>query len=308
MILGQAQQFASPMEALSHVSETPWSTWTKADYTLEQWHAACLVHIHDGEPTSKSQCKLPVKTPDGALNRHGVHAAAAALAGARGGLKGVSAEQKNKAAAALRRYYAQLDEDPPESLAIHSIDFREKPGSPEEVLEHFGVKGMRWGVRKERAANLQSVAQGDITRTTKKGHQFTLSSKPPTKIHKALAVASKSYAENYANQAYLSIKDKDGKKIGTANFWNDKKDPTAVYLNWISINKGARGRGYATAVLQAAEEHSRAAGKKKMKLEVPGVSPDARHIYEKMGFKVTQESTKTDSVWGGLTHMEKKLD
>ena len=117
MILGQAQQFASPMEALAHVSETPWSDYTKADYTLEQWHAACLVHVHDGEPTSKSQCKLPVRTPNGALNRNGVHAAAAALAGARGGLKGVSDDQKKKAANALKRYYSQLDEEPPESLA-----------------------------------------------------------------------------------------------------------------------------------------------------------------------------------------------
>jgi hypothetical protein len=128
MILGQAQQFASPEEALVHVSETPWSNYTKADYTIEQWHAACLIHTHDGEPTAKSECKLPVKTPDGALNRNGVHAAAAALAGARGGLKGVSADQKKKAANALKRYYAQLDEDPPESLVEHGAAF---------VLAHF---------------------------------------------------------------------------------------------------------------------------------------------------------------------------
>lgn len=117
MILEDHQKFASPMEAFAHVSETPWSNWTKADYTLEQWHAACLIHIHDGVPTSKSQCKLPVKTPDGVLNRNGVHAAAAALAGARGGLKGVSDDQKVKAGNALKRYYAQLDEEAPESLA-----------------------------------------------------------------------------------------------------------------------------------------------------------------------------------------------
>jgi hypothetical protein len=116
MYQGGNQQFASPGEALAHISEQAWSDYTKADYTIEQWHAACLVHIHDGTPTSKSQCKLPVKTPNGALNRNGVHAAAAALAGARGGLKGVSAEQKTKAANALRRYYSQLDEEPPESL------------------------------------------------------------------------------------------------------------------------------------------------------------------------------------------------
>lgn len=120
MILGKAQPFVSPIEALAHISEASWSDYTKADYTVEQWHAACLIHLHDGAPTSKSECKLPVKTPDGALNRNGVHAAAAALAGARGGLKGVSADQKQKAANALKRYYSELDEEVPESLAQHS--------------------------------------------------------------------------------------------------------------------------------------------------------------------------------------------
>jgi 2'-5' RNA ligase len=101
--------------ALSHVSEKPWSDYTKSDYTIEQWHAACLIHLHDGPPTSKNECKLPVKTPSGALNRNGVHAAAAALAGARSPLK-APPEQKTKAANALRRYYSQLGETPPDSL------------------------------------------------------------------------------------------------------------------------------------------------------------------------------------------------
>jgi hypothetical protein len=139
--------FASPGEALAHISETPWSAYSKSDYTLEQWHAACLIHIHDGEVTSKSECKLPVKTPDGVLNRNGVHAAAAALAGARGGLKNVSKEQREKAAAALRRYYSQLDEDPPESLAEHGAVkgniLKQSFASPKEALEHYGVKVTR---------------------------------------------------------------------------------------------------------------------------------------------------------------------
>lgn len=182
--------------------------------------------------------------------------------------------------------------------------------SAEEALEHFGVKGMRWGVRKERAANLQPLIQGEITRTTKNGDQFTLSSKPPNKIAKALAAASESYATKFGQTAYLSIKDKDGKKVGEANFWHKDKD--TVYLNWITVKGSARGLGYASAALKAAEEHSRAAGKKKMVLEVPGNAPDARHIYEKMGFNVTKEPTakeaKNDPMWGGLTSMEKKLD
>lgn len=132
MYQGGNQEFASPGEALTHISEEAWTKWTKADYTLEQWHNACIIHLHDGAPTSKSQCKVPVKTPTGVLNRAGIHAAAGALAGARGGVKGVSADQKTKAENALKRYYVQLGETPPDSLS------------------HHGVKGMHWGVRNER--------------------------------------------------------------------------------------------------------------------------------------------------------------
>jgi hypothetical protein len=107
---------AEAVNSLLHISEKPWSDYKASDYSVEQWHSACLIHLHDGAATSKDECKLPIKTPDGVLNRNGVHAAAAALAGARGGLKGVSDEQKAQAAQALVRYYNQLDEEPPESL------------------------------------------------------------------------------------------------------------------------------------------------------------------------------------------------
>ena len=159
------QPFASPEEALAHLSETPWSDYTKADYSVEQWHSACLIHIHDGAPTSKSQCKLPVKTPNGALNRNGVHAAAAALAGARGGVN-ASDEQKKKAANALKRYYTQLDEDPPESLAEHdALSPYDKPASPGDILEHHGVKGMRWGVRKKEETSSRDIAvKNEVTK------------------------------------------------------------------------------------------------------------------------------------------------
>ena len=101
---------------MERVSNKPWSQFKESDYTLEQWHRACLIHLHDGKPTSKEQCKLPVREPDGTLNRNGVHAAAAALAGARGGVK-APPEAKRKAARALVRLYRRvLKEDPPESI------------------------------------------------------------------------------------------------------------------------------------------------------------------------------------------------
>lgn len=100
---------------MAKVSTKPWGQFKESDYTLEQWHRACLIHLHQGKPTAKAQCKLPVREPDGTLNRNGVIAAAAALAGARGGVK-APPEQKRKAARALVRLYRQLKMQSPESL------------------------------------------------------------------------------------------------------------------------------------------------------------------------------------------------
>jgi len=138
---------------LLHISEKPWSSYTEADYTIEQWHSACLIHLHSGAPTSKSECKLPVKTPNGALSRNGVHAAAAALAGARSPLK-APPEQKTKAANALRRYYSQLGEEPPDSL-------KQSDNMVENILAHHGVKGMKWGVRRKATVGPREVIISD---------------------------------------------------------------------------------------------------------------------------------------------------
>jgi len=96
------------------VSNKPWSQFSQADYTPEQWRRACLIHM-DPESDNKADHKLPVREPDGTLNRNGVHAAAAVLAGARGGVD-ASPEQKRAAARKLIRLYAEIGEEPPESL------------------------------------------------------------------------------------------------------------------------------------------------------------------------------------------------
>ncbi|MDA8186650.1 MAG: hypothetical protein M0T85_00720 [Dehalococcoidales bacterium] len=96
------------------ISNKPWGQFKESDYTLEQWHQACLIHLHDGDPTSKAQCKLPVREPDGTVNRNGVHRAAA-LAGARGGVDAPLSE-KRTAARKLLALYRELEEEPPASI------------------------------------------------------------------------------------------------------------------------------------------------------------------------------------------------
>ncbi|HEV2237406.1 MAG TPA: hypothetical protein VGR57_12160 [Ktedonobacterales bacterium] len=54
-----------------------------------------------GKPKVQALCKLPYKEPGGAVNKNALRAIAAALAGARGGLKDVSAAAKKAAQAKL---------------------------------------------------------------------------------------------------------------------------------------------------------------------------------------------------------------
>lgn len=98
------------------ISDKPWGSFSASDYTDEQYCSAALIDMNpSGKPKTKDMCKLPVKEPDGTVNRNGVHAAAAALAGARGGVM-APADMKAKAARALIRLYGMLKETPPDSL------------------------------------------------------------------------------------------------------------------------------------------------------------------------------------------------
>lgn len=100
------------------VSNRPWSQVTVADYPDAGTYCdACLINENTGPRAdwSKDRCKLPVREPGGDLNRNAVHAAAAVLAGARGGVD-APATLRRRAARTLTRLYRQLDETAPDTL------------------------------------------------------------------------------------------------------------------------------------------------------------------------------------------------
>jgi len=104
--LGQSETF---------VSEEPWDG-SASRFTPEQWHASCILHTHTGAPKSKSECKLPIKEPGGAINRAAVHAAAA-----RFNQVDAPSEAKQKAKAALRSAYKQIGEEPADKVAASLV-------------------------------------------------------------------------------------------------------------------------------------------------------------------------------------------
>ena len=103
------------------------------------------------------------------------------------------------------------------------------------------------------------------------------------------------------------IKDKSGNTIGYMELERFPND--VLYGSWISINDEQQGRGYGQSAMRMVLNEARKNGFKKMTIEVPGISPDARHIYEKNGFVLSKDQYDLDpeDIWGGLTRMEQEL-
>ena len=94
------------------LSTKPWGSISESDYTPEQFCAACLIDMNEpGAEKTKAQCKLPVREPGGVLNRNGMIAAGAVLAGARGGVD-APADKKKAAARKLASMMRANDMQP----------------------------------------------------------------------------------------------------------------------------------------------------------------------------------------------------
>ena len=154
-----------------------------------------------------------------------------------------------------------------------------------DSIEHHGVKGQKWGVRKKSRVTLSEVPDNAIIRTRKK--------------------VSKKYRAEAAKNHLYDLRNSEGKKIGNLNVYDESKKSMNVV--WIGVDPKHRGQGYATDAMRQVID---LANKKKMSqvtLEVPGESPDAHHIYKKLGFKDDKKVSSDDDYWGGLTSMKKEL-
>lgn len=169
----------------------------------------------------------------------------------------------------------------------------------DDQLKHAGVKGMKWGVRKD-----ESPSGVVFSKALKDGGSLSVTKNPPSSISRFLSAINPAYRESSAKHHNFTLRDKDGKKVGDASFHQDSAD--SLNLEWVGVKSAHRGKGYASAALKGVVDFAESKGLKKLTLEVPGNSPDALHIYEKLGFKKTDSSdlVSDDAFWGGLTRME----
>lgn len=190
----------------------------------------------------------------------------------------------------------------------------------EDDLNHHGILGQKWGKRNgppyplnasqkssaERKLNSSLDEQTRLTTKSRTGDEIVIEQEAHNKFHRLLARGIKSVNENMLNTKIMQIK-VNNKTVGDVQLYQES--PDSINGVWLGIKNSERGKGYAQAALAEVLQECKRRGYKQFTLEVPGNSPDARHIYEKMGFKVVRELSTQDEdfVWGGLTAMRLDL-
>lgn len=163
-------------------------------------------------------------------------------------------------------------------------------------LYHSGVKGMKWDIRRKAAKETRHLK-------TKNGLDVDLVRKDPSIIARALGKISPKIKKQ--QQSYYGYSIKVRKKL-VGDLQLDKISAKELNVIWITVNKKYKGQKIAQAVMNDVLKKGSELGVSKVTLEVPGISPDARHIYEKIGFKKKKRISDEDDVWGGLTSMTYK--
>lgn len=95
------------------VSNQPWQQFGSERYTPGQWKSACLVDRGIGDASYKGRYAVPVRQPDGDVNRHAV-VEAARMGAAFAGL--TDAQRRTAARGLVRIIVDDLGEQPPEQL------------------------------------------------------------------------------------------------------------------------------------------------------------------------------------------------
>ena len=171
-------------------------------------------------------------------------------------------------------------------------------------LYHYGVKGMKLGVRHDKVKNEKYKYKKKYYGKDKYGNTLIYEPDNKPRILGKL-IKGKEYVNLYNAYYSYTIKDIKGKKLGNLSVNEDSNDELNIV--WTNTNKKAQNRGIGRQSLKIAEQQAKELGKKKVTAEVVGGNPYINKLVDDMKYVRLEQISSEDDVWGGLTKIEKRI-
>jgi hypothetical protein len=121
-VAAEMDDYAADLAAFA-ISEASWDG-SAARFDDEQWTRACVVDRGESHATAKERYAVPVREPNGDLNRAGVHAAAGRIDQVDAPPDAIASGKRKIIAA-----YKELGEDPPEGLTASAFGITSNPST-----------------------------------------------------------------------------------------------------------------------------------------------------------------------------------
>jgi len=136
---------------------------------------------------------------------------------------------------------------------------------------------------------------GDVTALHGRYYAETWGFAPNFEIGVAEELARFFAAYDPARDVALWVRE-DGAVRGFVAIWALRDDPAEARLRWFILDDALRGRGLGRALMNAAMEHCRTVGFRRVELFTFSTLTAARALYREAGFHLIDERENTD--WG----------
>lgn len=197
-------------------------------------------------------------------------------------------------------------------------------------IQHHGIKGMKWGVRRYQNADGTLTALGrrraadesakssvfgtakQFQVNTRNGDMISVKPVKPWSVGKKVINALFGISEKddmgRRGDANYDLIDSSGKSIGQLSLISKNSD--TAYIDWITIDKEQRGKGYATDIINDLLAKAKDSGYSKVELNA---LKQPRPLYERLGFTYSDKSKvgiieRISEFEFGCKHMEYDLD
>ena len=157
----------------------------------------------------------------------------------------------------------------------------------QNYLAHHGIKDQKWYVRRFQNEN------GSLTPAGKERYGEYHPGKRKKTALKEVRNKDGSYRYN--------IESEDGSKVGNISTYHQSDD--SLRVSWISVDKNHKREGYASGAMDTLFNQAREKGYKKVTVVVPKDDTNVQHIYERLGFKPSNDGLTNDEVADSITSL-----